>query len=740
MKNKNINRGAALVSVFFTLLFFILLSRFFYIQITGEVDGRVLAAIAEEKYNEKRVIEARRGTIFERNGLPIAQDTSAYTVVAILDEKLTTNPKKPRHVVDPTETAQKLAPLLNMDEHDLEEILRKDRKQVEFGVYGRDISYSLKQEIEELSLPGIGFTRDFKRYYPNGLFASHIVGYAQKVSDDNSTNSINLKGQLGLEKSLDSYLKETDGYLTYQSDKKGYRLPNAKQQIVAPHNGNDIYLTIDQKIQTFLEDSMNKVVEEYSPEKIIGIVADAKTGEIYAMGTRPSFDPNIRNITNYLNDAISYRFEPGSTMKIFTLAAAIEEGVYNGEDSFFSGKYPVSGGRPIQDHNQGRGWGQISFLEGVQRSSNVGFAILASEKLGTDRLEQYLHRFGLAEPTGIDLEGEANSIINYRWERDKLSTAFGQGSAITPIQQIQAATAITNGGQMMQPYIVKKIVDSDTNEVIKDQKPIVKGNPISEKTASEVLDILETVVTSPNGTGKLYSIEGYQVAGKTGTAQIPDPQGGYLTGHGNNIFSFLGMAPKNDPRLIVYIAVQQPKLKDFEVGSEPVSKIFNTVMKNSLQYLNIQPKEEKKSTAAPSDKLGFEIDLFENKSVSDINAKLIEKKVVPIIIGNGNRITSQLPAGGNYVLPGERVFLKTDGDIVMPDMTGWSIRDLTRFTNLSNLKYKYEGNGYITTQSIAPGTTIRSGDYLKLVLSVPNHEKENKKTSPEEEDEEIQEE
>ncbi|SDP27999.1 penicillin-binding protein 2B [Litchfieldia salsa] len=708
------------MSLFFTVLFFILISRFMYIQLNGEVDGQVLAAIAEEKYSEKRIIEARRGSIFDRNGLSIAQDTSAYTVVAILDESLTVQEDKPRHVIDPLDSAKKLAPLLNMEVAEVEEILTKDKKQVEFGSNGRDISHSLKQKIEDLELPGIAFIRDYKRYYPSGTFASNVVGYAQKVYDEEDPTKVELIGQLGLEKSLDSYLKEKDGFMTYKSDKKGFRLPDAKEQITAPENGNDIYLTIDQKIQTFLEDAMNNVIEEYEPEKIIGIVADPKTGEILAMGTRPSFDPNIRNISNYLNDAISYRFEPGSTMKIFTLAAAIEEGVYNGDDRFHSGSYPIKGGKPIQDHNK-VGWGTISFLEGVQRSSNVGFAILANEKLGTDRLEQYLGRFGLTEPTGIELEGEVNSTINFKWERDKISTAFGQGSAITPIQQIQAATAIANNGKMMQPYVIDQIVDHDTNEVIEDHEPVIKGNPISEKTAQSVLEILRTVVSpTENGTGKLYNIEGYEVAGKTGTAQIPDPEGGYLTGHGNNIFSFLGMAPKDNPRLIVYIAVQQPKLKGFEVsGAEPVSKIFNPVMKNSLQYLNIEPEEQKETEQAKVDKLGFELSGFEDESVNKVTDRLVEKSIVPVVLGNGTQVIQQLPNEGVFALPGDKVFLKTSGDVSMPDMTGWSFRDLNRYSNLSKVILEVEGNGYVTTQSIKPGTILKEKDLLKVKLSPP---------------------
>ena len=716
-KSKNINRGAALITILFAMLFFLLIGRFIYIQTTGVVDGQVLAALAEKKYTKQKTIEAQRGTIYDRRGQAIAQDTPAYTVVAILDETLTTNDKDPQHVVDPQDTARKLAPFLEMNEADLVSILSKDRKQVEFGSKGRDINHSLKLEIEALDLPGIAFIRDSKRYYPNGTFASHTIGYAQKLEEDEDGNKNVTVGMLGLEKSLDEYLQEEDGYMKFQSDKKGFKLPDAKEQIIAPDNGNNVYLTIDQKIQTFLEDSMNNAAKKYEANKMIGIVANAKTGEILAMSTRPSFNPNVRDITNYLNDAISYRFEPGSTMKIFTLAAAIEEGVYNGDEVYQSGEYYVGRDR-IRDHNK-LGWGKITFDEGVQRSSNVAFAKLAAEKLGTDNLLQYLNRFGFNQPTGINLEGEVNSLINFQYELDKITTAFGQGSAFTPIQQIQAATAITNNGKMMKPYVVDKIVDPDTDKVLKDYKPQEVGSPISAETSKKVLDLLETVVTSENGTGKLYYLEGYDVAGKTGTAQIPDPKGGYLTGLGNNIFSFIGMAPKNDPKLIVYVAVEQPKLEDYEKGSEPVSLIFNPVMKNSLQYMNIEPTNQEKAEKTNDIQRGFQLQSYSGKSIDGVLKQLSEQQIEVITLGTGNKVVTQIPYEGESVNPGEKVILLTDGDVQMPDVTGWSLRDIMKIANVTKLKPNIVGNGYVVKQNLAPGTKIKENDYLIIQLEPP---------------------
>ncbi|WP_078413467.1 penicillin-binding protein [Priestia abyssalis] len=725
VNKKNTSRGAAVLILIFATLFFTLTARFFYIQATGKAEGQTLAAIAQKKHTRQTVIEGKRGSIYDRTGEAIAHDTGAYTVVAILDPSQTKDPKKPLHVANPSKTAKKLAPLLNMEESKLEELMsKKGRVQVELGPGGRDISNTTKRKIEELKLPGITFIQDSKRFYPNGVFASHIIGYAQK-NDEGKTI-----GKMGVEELFNKELTETDGYMKYQSARNGLKLPDPKESIVPPKDGDDVYLTIDKTIQTFLEDAMNRAVKEYNPKKVIGIVANPKTGEILAMSNRPSFNPNVRNINNFVNDAIGYRFEPGSTMKIFTLAAAIEEGVYNGNEYFKSGAYKIAD-RTIRDHNKS-GWGTITFNEGIQRSSNVAIAILANDKLGPDRLLQYYNRFGFNQPTGIDIPGETTSNILYQYPVEKVTTAFGQGSTFTPIQQVQAATAIANKGKMMKPYVIKKVVDSTTGKAKVEKKPEVAGEPISPETADKVLDILETVVTSPNGTGKPYDIEGYQVAGKTGTAQIPNPKGGgYLYGHGNNTFSFLGMAPKDNPSLIVYVAVQQPKLTMQETGSAPVSLIFNSVMKNSLQYLNIQPEEEKPPVVKKT-KYGVEMGSYAGKSTESAAASLKEKGFVPVIVGKGDKVEAQSPAAAERVMKGERVFLKTNGEAVIPDLTNWSYRDVLRLSEFLSLEPSALGTGYVVKQNIASGSPIKKGDYLIVELKSPkqlikNPEEEEKK-------------
>ncbi|MCQ6273996.1 penicillin-binding protein [Bacillus sp. V3B] len=713
-KQKNINFGAAILFLIFSLLFFVLLFRFVYIQTTGEVKGHALAAKAEQLYSNSTKIEAKRGTIYDRNGEVIAEDRTSYSLIAILDEKMTTDPKKPKHVKDIDKTASELAKVIDMKESDIYKILQdgqqKERFQVEFGVAGRDITYEVKENIEELKLPGVTFTRKMKRFYPNGIFASHVIGYTETVTDEN--NQTKTVGKLGLEKSLNELLTGTNGSFKFESDLWGYLLPDGNEQITPASDGKDVYLTIDRKIQIMLEDAMNKVNEEYDPAKMIAIVADAKTGEILAMGQRPSFHPETRiGIEGgWYNEAIETPFEPGSTMKIFTLAAAVEEGAFNPNEKFQSGKYVVDPkSRSISDHNGGRGWGTITYLEGVQRSSNVAFAKLANEKIGFDKFREYLTEFGFDELTGIDLPNEANGKMAFTYPIEKATTAFGQGTAVTAIQQVQAATAITNGGKMMGSHVIDKVVDPGSGKTIQETKSEVVGEPISEKTAADVRDYLETVITGEEGTGGKYEIEGYEVAGKTGTAQISG-NGGYLSGSSNYIFSFLGMAPKDDPELIMYVAVQQPEITNYAQGSTPVSMIFNPVMKNSLQYLQVEPSNNKPvETVINPDVM--------NLSTDQAIEKLTNKGLEAIVIGNGSKIVSQIPRENESLLAGERVMIKTDGELTAPNMMGWSIRDVMKVAEVANMKLNSVGNGFVVKQNVTAGSMMKEGDYLIVELN-----------------------
>ncbi|MCF6410465.1 penicillin-binding protein [Pseudalkalibacillus salsuginis] len=726
-KNSNINKGAVILSLIFVLLFFFLIGRYFYLGWTGQAEGVDLEKMADEQWTKTASLDANRGTIYDRNGKAIAEDIPSYTVIAVLNEDYK------NHIKDPAEAASKLAPILGMTESRLTDLMSKEGLfQVELGPGGKKISHSKMEEIKALDISGIDFQRHTKRYYPNQDFASHILGYTSNNEEGVRT------GLMGLEKYLDEYLQEEDGSLKYKSDRYGYKLPDPKEVINEPKHGSSVYLTIDEKIQLFLEQAMNNVEKEYDPKRMMAIAADPKTGRILAMSNRPSFNPNTRDITNYTNFAIGSAFEPGSTMKVFTLAAAIEEGVYNGNDKYKSGVYKTKYSR-VRDHNNGKGWGTITYDEGVRRSSNVGFSKIAKEQLGFDKLHEYLtERWQFNQKTGINIPGEASSKIQYQREIEKLATAFGQGTSITPIQQIQAATAIANGGKMMKPFVIDRIVDKNSGEVLKNSKPQVVGNPISADTSKKVRELLRSVVT--DGTGKNYNLEGYEVAGKTGTAQLYE-NGKLMRGHDNYIFSFLGMAPADDPKLLVYVAIDRPDLDDeaYESGSVPVSKVFNPVMQGGLQYLNITPDEtqEKKTTEKTSNNL--KLDDFEGQSSIGVKKELEEKGMNVQILGEGDRIISQAPYADTMILEGEQVFLRTEGKVKMPDLTGMSRSEVMHLAQVLDLKTpEFTGNGFVTIQSIKKGSIVKEGSSLVVELKSPQEalqqqEEENESDGEEEE-------
>ena len=724
MKNKKTNFMASLYMIIFLILFLIISGRFIYIQVTGEVNDVSLPDWANEKRETSIPLKAERGKIFDRTGMILAYNRPTYRIYAIVDPEHSKSQKEPIHVVDPNETAEKLAPLLGMEKNEILERLQKGieegRFQVEFGKKGKYLPQQLMEEIKELELPGINFMEESIRYYPNGMFASHIIGFA---SPDEDTGIVT--GITGLEKEKDKLLSGTDGYVRYHRDKYNKKLLNPNEVVKQPEDGHDIYLTIDQKIQTVLEDVLSQVDEQYSPERITAVVMHAKTGEILAMGSRPSFNPNNPDeVENWYNDVISIPVEPGSTVKMFTWAAAIEEGVYNGSELFKSGRYIVNEKiEPINDHNQGRGWGSISYDEGFRRSSNVAASKLVWEKLGTDVYLDYLQKFHLDQPTNIDLPNEVPGQILFNWPSEKLRTAFGQGSTMTPIQQVKAASAIANEGKMMQPYVVQKVVDPNTGKVITENSPQVAGEPISKETAEQMIELLHDVVTEDDGTGKKYQLDAYSVIGKTGTAQIPNPNGsGYLTGRENNIFSFLGMAPKEDPTIIMHVSVKQPSLKMTETGSDPVAFIFKHVVENALHYLNIEP--DKESTQEKVELIEFPP--VENKDVNTVQKELEKQGFQVEIIGKGKKVVKVNMKAGEKLLPRQKVLLVTDKPTI-PNMKGWTLKDVSSLGTLLNIDMDISGQGFVVKQSVKPGTKVKEGLKVKVSLEGMKQKKDEKK-------------
>lgn len=555
------------LGLFLSFLFLILLVKIFMLQV---VDAAWLQEKATHIWNRNEILRPERGKLYDRNGDALAYDAPAYTVVATLSKK------DPNHVKDAAQTASQLARVLNTSETALLKQLTKDAYQVELRQGGWKIDAEKAQAIKDLALPGIHLMEETRRFYPNKSLAAHLLGY------------VDLEGnaKMGLELSLDEWLRGTDGKSRFIKDARGVPLPDGELEYIPAEDGADVYLTIDRNIQSFVEQALDRAQETYEPKRMVAIVSDPNTGEILAMGVRPGFDPNqYWEIENYNNYAVSYPFEPGSTFKIITMAAAIEEGLFNPNEKYMSGTYWVKGSRiPVRDHNNGRGWGEITFLEGVQHSSNVLFAKLGVERLGQERLIHYIHQFGFAKKTGIPLPGEVVGRVPDVSERipvrDLASISFGQAVSVTPIQQVMAVGAIANGGKMLPPTIVQRI--EKDGEVVQKFTPPAGRRVISEETSRQVREILESVVSE--GSGQTAYLDGYRVAGKTGTAQKFDGATGKLI-EGEYIASFIGFAPADEPSILVYVAVDAPKGAHY--GSTVAAPIFQEIMRSTLHYLQV---------------------------------------------------------------------------------------------------------------------------------------------------------
>ncbi|GAK07421.1 penicillin-binding protein [Geomicrobium sp. JCM 19038] len=740
MKRTTIVYRALTVFAVAALFLAVIGGRFLYVQVAKGTSEHDYMAYAESQWTSEQPLHGERGTIYTSNGSAVAEEVSSYSVQAILKDDYGYEA-----VEDIDHTAEQLAPYIGLETNELRDMLQRgvdaDRFQVELGSGSRQLTYEEKENIEDLELAGIEFKTEPRRYYPNQDFASHVVGYFDRSEDEPA---------MGLESSLDEYLLGSGGSYSYLRARNGVPLPGEAREMEEAYHGQDVYLTLHSHIQLAVEQALTVAETLYDPERMMAIVADPKTGEVLAMSNRPSFNPNYyQSISNHMNFTVSDHFEPGSTMKMFTMAAAIEEGVYDDEEYFQSGTYSTgySDTPHIRDHNQGRGWGDIPYKEAMPRSANTAFARIVNDKLGADRFYEYMERFGFGRPTGIGLPMEASGLMSEN-DLGAIYSGFGQASAVTPIQQVQAATAIANGGDMVQPYLIDKIVNPNTGDVTYEHEPELSGQPISEETANQVKSQLRDVVYSDIGTGQPYQVEGIEVAGKTGTAQIPS-EGGYLNGHNQNIFSFLGMAPYDDPELIVYVAVDRPNMPDGRSGNGAVAEIFNTVLKQSIQYLNLTSYDLDADEYQPE---GIEVTDVTGSRINRAVEELQEHNLDAVVIGDGNRVEKQYPDAHEKVLAGEKIFLHTGGESIMPDFTGWSQRDVMKFGVVADLNIHVEGNGFAMNQSLEPGASLSGVETIDVAFttdrsalddeeeSSPDEAEESSEESPTEEVEESQEE
>jgi len=709
-KLKQNNIRISLFLVIFALVFFVLIiGRTVQLALSDEIDGINLQAFASSRTTKNEVLTAKRGTIYDKNGDVLAQNVSSYTLIAYLSESRTTDINNPKHVVDKEYTAEMLATVLDISEEQILNYLSKENVyQTEFGSKGRGLTELTKDAILALGLPGIDFIETQKRYYPYGDFASYTLGYAKTVVTENEEGDSEeaIIGEMGIEKQFNNELSGEDGFTFYQKDRSGYKIPGTKETTVPAKDGNDIYLTIDSNIQLFLERALEKA-EWANFEWSNIIIADAKTGAILASSSTPSYDPNIRNMTNYINYNTSYAYEPGSTMKIFSYMAAMETGKYNGQETFKSGVYVTKDGTEIGDHDR-KGWGEITFNYGFTLSSNVGVINLINRYMdgNGNYLKSYYKKLGFGSTTGIELPSEAKGKIAFKYETEVLNAGFGQGITTTPIQYIKAMTSLSNNGVLMQPYIVDKIVDSVTGEIIYQGEKKELDKVASKETVNNIKTLMRTVVEDPTGTGHIYYMTGYDTIAKTGTAQVAD-KGGY----GSSVIrSYAGLYPGEDPSIIIYYSAKD----NGNSGVYAMKDVIKELITNVSKYLEIEPETEEKVESLKN----YSLPSFVNKDTDYVSSTLTSEGLNYVVIGNGDKIIKQYPNFNTTVSELDKIFLVTnDNNVLMPNLVGYSINEAKSLLNLLDIDYEVEGSGHVTSQSIQPGTKINSGDIIQLVLN-----------------------
>lgn len=713
MKDKKLNTNKLRISKFvYVVVFFLFVSFAIALVYRCMVDYKATDKLTISEFIENRniveeVILPERGTIYDKNGNPLAQDVSSYTLIAYLN-KNRGNDKNgvARYVTDKEKTAKAIAEKIDIEYERALEILSKDAYQVEFGNNGKNLSQLEMEDIKSLNLPGIDFIKSTKRYYPYGDYASYLLGYTRNKELDDG--NVYMVGELGIEGYYNQELTGTSGYTKYERDGRGNIIANSNEYKEEAIDGDDIYLTIDSSIQLFVENEIKKAGEKSKAEWIVMGVMDAKTGAILGYSSTPAFDPNIRNLKSYMDPLVSYSYEPGSTMKTFSYLCAVDSGKYHGDDTFMSGtktyvstnenEAPVT----IKDWNEGKGWGRISYDFGYAMSSNIGVANLLENVITKNELKACYDKYGFGKKTGISLNGEVSGKIEFTYDIEAATAGYGQGIMVTPIQMLQGHTIVGNDGVMLKPYIVSKIVDSEGNVILENEKQEL-GRAVSKETAEKLRELMRSVISDDwtTGTGPAYKMEGYDLIGKTGTAEIFE-NGHYISGDGNYIYSFAGLYPGDDPEIIIYTAMKKP-----QDGQNYLAESVKEVIINTSKYLSIEEKNSDNTSVITED--------YTNKITTEVAGELKKHNIKVITLGTGNKIINQYPSKNITIKKNDLVILLTNKyDKEMIDFNGLSYKEAKEILKLMNVDYELSGYGYVTSQNIEPGNKIEEKVILEL--------------------------
>ncbi len=700
---RDMRHSIAAFCALFAVLFLLLLGRLAFLQF---IQGEKLQLQAEQMRLREVKVAAARGDILDCNGNVLATSVSTDSFYA--------TPSEIDGSEEASEVARTLADLLGLSYDSVYEKLNKDNA---FVWIARGVEHEVALQVEEKQLPGIYLTQETERYYPGGMLAGQILGFA----------GVDNQGLDGLEKSLDKTLSGTDGSILIEYDGRGNQLPQATHEYIAPEDGNTVVLTLDSTIQYMAEQTLADLMEsEVSPTSATIVVMRPKTAEILAMANAPGFDPNNYGdyeVSAYRNRAVTDTYEPGSTFKIITMSAALEEGVVKENDMFYDPGYIKIGPETIKCWRSYNPHGSETFRQAVQNSCNPVFAEVALrlEKKGKGIFYKYIKAFGYGQKSGVDLPGEAPGLMV---DPDRLidhtigTISIGQSIAVTPLQMVTAVSAVANGGVLLQPQIVKQVLDKDGN-VLQDFQVKEVRRVISEETSALAMDILESVVSE--GTGRRAYIPGYRVGGKTGTAQKV-VNGVYAPGKYDA--SFIGVAPADDPQVVILVVINEPHGALYQ-GGQVAAPVFQPFAEKVLSYLGVVPVYDEERESA-EENLGVEelsVPSVLNLPAEDAIAALQAAGFAYKTEGSGALVAAQTPAGLARADAGSEVLLRladsTDlaaGTVIAPDLTGKRAKEAAALLSALGLKMSSSGAGVVFEQDPIPGTELAAGTVIRVVL------------------------
>lgn len=734
--NKNRERVGQNLMILAVFLFFVFVINFAIIIGTDTKFGHNLSTEASEVYQQTVTVQAKRGTIYDRNGVALAEDSTTYSIYAIISTSYVSSTGEKLYVKK--SQYEKVAEILNgqlgIDKGEVLSQLKQDGLfQVSFGSSGSGLSYSTKSAIEtamdEAGIKGIGFTSTPGRMYPNGVFASQFLGLAQlKENKDGKTSS--LVGTSGLEASLNDVLSGTDGKVTYQKDKNGNLLLGTETTVKRAIDGKDVYTTLSEPLQSYLESQMDIFQNDAQGKYASATVVNAKTGEILATTQRPTY--NAQTMEGYNEDNLktwntllyqSY-YEPGSTMKVMTLASAIDDGVFNPNEVISTINGITVADTTINDWNVNEGNTSVQYMtyaQGFAWSSNVAMTSL-EQKMGNDKWLNYLSKFKFGYPTRFGMVNEGSGLLPSDNEVTIAMSAFGQGIGVTQVQMLRAFSAISNKGVMLEPQFISQIYDPN-NSTARKASAEVSGKPVSENAANQTLDYMVTVGTDSQY-GTLYdSTEGapiiqvgdYSVAVKSGTAQIAasaEEGGGYLTGDNDYINSVVAMVPSDNPDFIMYVTLQQP--------TATFKRSFWKDVVNPVLGRAMMIKDTLTSTAVTGTdtETKYQLKDYIGKTPGDTAQELRNNLVQPVVVGSGSKIKKMSKKVGSNLSANEQTLLWTGDLETVPDMYGWTKENVEKFAQWTGIKITFKGSdlGTVTKQSIESETDIDGVKKITITL------------------------